>query len=289
LMPGVQFLPYPNNYRQPFGLSTEEGGAGDKAVMTYVEHLLKDDESGVTRPACVVLEVIQGEGGLNMISNWALKELRTICTENGIPLIVDEIQSGFCRSGQPFSFMYSGILPDIVTLSKAAGGGQPLACVVFKNELDKWSPAAHTGTFRGNGLAFAAGAAALQWMRENKLWEQAAKKGEILTSMVNEAKLPYVGNVRGSGMMVGIEVVDPAGEKNDDGLPPPSGDLAGEAQAECFRQGLLIERGGRSGAVIRPLMPLIVTEDELRQGTKIIIDAIQIAGKKMGKKRKSPA
>lgn len=283
LMPGVGFLPFPNNYRQPFGLATGEGGEGDKAVLKYIEHLLKDDESGVTKPACVVLEVVQGEGGLNAMSNWALRELRRITAENDIPLICDEIQSGFCRSGQKFAFEHSGIIPDVVCLSKAIGGSQPMACIVYNKKLDTWGPGAHTGTFRGNGLAFAAGAATLRHMRENKMWEVAEAKGQLIKSLLS-GKSKYIGDIRGFGLMLGIEFVDPAKVEKDgkDMRSSSGGALCGQVQVECLKRGLIIEKGGRGGAVLRPLPPLIVTEAEIRQACAIILEAVTAAALKVG-------
>lgn len=280
LMPGVQFLPYPNSYRQPFGMEPEAGGAGDRAVMTYIEHILNDCESGVTKPACVVLEVVQGEGGLNRISDWALRELRRITREHDIPMVIDEIQSGFCRSGRKFAFEYSGITPDVVTISKAAGGSQPLACVVYDKRLDKWGPGAHTGTFRGNGLAFSAGAATMRLMREQRLWEQVHAKGQLFQELIAAGRCDYVGDVRGLGLMVGLELIDPK-KLGKDGLPCASGALCAQVQIECLKRGLIIERGGRSGAVLRPLPPLIVTEAQIKQAVEIILEAIKSAAAKV--------
>jgi diaminobutyrate-2-oxoglutarate transaminase len=281
LMPGVGFLPFPNNYRQPFGLATGEGGEGDRAVLKYIEHMLNDDESGVTKPACIVLEVVQGEGGLNAMSNWALQELRRITAENDIPLICDEIQSGFCRSGQKFAFEHSGIVPDVVCLSKAIGGSQPMACIVYNKKLDTWGPGAHTGTFRGNGLAFASGAATLRYMRENKLWEQAEAKGQLLKSLLL-GKSPYIGDIRGYGLMLGVEFIDPAKKCLDGNRSSSGGAICGQVQVECLKRGLIIEKGGRGGSVLRPLPPLIVTDAEIRQAAGIILEAIAAAALKIG-------
>lgn len=281
LMPGVQFIPYPNSYRQPLGLDATPGGAGDKACMAYLEHLLDDVESGITKPACIILEAIQGEGGCNAISDWAFQELRRITQERGIPLIADEIQCGICRSGRMFAFEYSGITPDVLVMSKAAGGSQPLACMVYKPELDKWSSGTHTGTFRGNGLAFSAGAASFRWMRENRLWDQAAAKGKLVVELLKAGNSPYIGDIRGKGLMIGVELIDPEGKKDPDGLYPPFGMLAQWTQAEAFRRGMLIERGGRGGAVMRPLPPLIITEDEIREACAILLASIAKSAEKI--------
>lgn len=225
----------------------------------------------------MVIEVVQGEGGLNAISNWALRELRRITADLEIPLVIDEIQSGFCRTGKMFAFNHSEVIPDVAILSKAIGGSQPLACVVYRPELDVWSPGAHSGTFRGNGLAFSTGAATLRWMREHRLWEAVKAKGELLERRLRGANSVYVGDIRGKGLMLGVELVDPFAKVGIDGLPPPDGGLAQLVQVECFRKGLLIERGGRDGAVLRPLPPLIVSEREIELASEIILEAIEHA------------
>lgn len=280
LMTDTHFLPFPNSYHQPFGLPGNEGGEGDRAVIKYIEHFLGDCESGVTKPACIVLEVLQGEGGLNSFSSWALRELRSITQKYDIPLVVDEIQSGFCRSGEKFAFEHAGITPDVVVLSKAAGGSQPLSCIVYNKELDQWDPGMHAGTFRGNGLAFSAGAATLKFMRESKLWEQVESKGQMFRRLLQAENLECIGDIRGMGLMIGIELVDPR-QKGDDGLPAPSSDLCAQTQVECLKRGLIIEKGGRGGAVLRPLPPLIVNEDEIKQAASIIVESISAAKEKV--------
>lgn len=283
LAPNVHFLPYPDAYRQPFGLPGDEAGLGDRAVLSYIQHVLDDSESGVMKPACVILEAIQGEGGVNMISDWALRELRRVTQERGIPLVLDEIQCGLCRSGHVFAFEHAGIVPDVVAISKAVGGGQPLACVVFRQELDRWEPGAHAGTFRGNGLGFAAGAATLRWMRQQRLWEQVAQKGELMAGLLRAASSPHIGSVRGRGLMLGVELVDCSAPPDAGGLRAPCRELAADVQAECFRRGLIIERGGRGDAVLRLLPPLIVSEDQLRRGAEIILASVVAAGARAAK------
>jgi len=276
LMPYVHFLPYPYSYRNPFCI---QGEAGEKAVMAYIRTVLTDVESGIPKPACVVVEAIQGEGGVNEMSDWALQELRRITKEQDVPLIIDEVQAGFCRSGHFWAFQRSGIVPDVLCMSKAVGGGLPQAIVAFRREMDVWSPGGHAGTFRGNQLAFVAATAEIKYMKEQKLWEKVAKKGEHLLAILNKLKeeQPAIGCVRGRGLMVGVELVNPDAEKDRWGLQPAWGALAAQAQAECFSRGLIIERGGRSGCVMRFLVPLIVTEQELDECVKIFGEAIKAA------------
>ena len=159
LMPGVQFMPYPYPYRCPFGLG---GEAGEKAASAYFERMLKDPESGVTRPAAVILEAIQGEGGVIPAPRSFLQTVRRVTKELSIPLILDEIQCGMGRSGDVWAFEDAGIVPDVILMSKAIGGSQPMSVVVYNRDLDAWTAGAHAGTFRGNQLAMAAGTVVLE-------------------------------------------------------------------------------------------------------------------------------
>lgn len=147
LMPDVHFLPYPYDYRCPFGLG---GEAGIDAGLHYIDRLLADPESGVLLPAAVVLEVVQGEGGVIPAPPRWLQELRSITRRHGIVMIIDEVQTGLGRTGSLYAFEPADIDPDVLVLSKAVGGGLPLSVIVYDEALDTWSPGAHAGTFRGN-------------------------------------------------------------------------------------------------------------------------------------------
>jgi diaminobutyrate-2-oxoglutarate transaminase len=150
LMPDVHFLPYPYTYRCPFGCAVCDG----RHLSAYVENLLDDPESGIAPPAGLILEVVQGEGGSIPAPDDWLRDVRRITRERDIPLIVDEIQTGWGRTGKLYAFEHAGIVPDVVVLSKAIGGSLPLAVVVYHEDLDTWKPGAHTGTFRGNQLGW---------------------------------------------------------------------------------------------------------------------------------------
>jgi len=150
LMPDVHFLPYPYHYRCPFGLG---GEAGQITSSRYIESILDDPESGIVTPAAMILEVVQGEGGVIPAPDDWLREMRRITRDRHIPLIVDEIQTGLGRTGKLYAFEHSGIVPDVLLLSKAIGGSLPLSVVLYNKALDKWSPGAHAGTFRGNQMA----------------------------------------------------------------------------------------------------------------------------------------
>lgn len=260
LMPGVQFLPYPYSYRCPFGVGGEEGW---RLCARYVEGLLDDPESGVVLPAAVILEVVQGEGGAIPAPDGWLREIRRITERHGILLIVDEVQTGFGRTGTLFAFERAGIVPDIVVLSKAIGGGLPLSVIVYREALDRWKPGAHIGTFRGNQLAMAAGLASLRYIRETGLPQQAEARGQRLRERLDAMRGGAIGEVRGRGLMIGVEIVDAAGGCDNLGRPRADSVAAASLQRACFERGLIVELGGRHGAVVRFLPPLTVTEAEI--------------------------
>ena len=173
----VQFMPFPSDYRCPFGLGSDVGA---RAGVNYLERLLADHHSGAPKPAAVVLEVVQGEGGVYPAPNDWLRRVREITSRHDVLLIVDEVQTGLGRTGRLYAFEHAGIVPDVVVLSKAVGGGLPLAVLLYRSELDVWLPGAHAGTFRGNQLAFATGAAAIRYVVRQRLEEHAELAGDRL-------------------------------------------------------------------------------------------------------------
>ena len=262
LMPGVQFMPYPYSYRCPFGLG---GEAGTKAASAYFERMLKDPESGVIRPAAVILEAIQGEGGVIPAPASFLQTVRRITEELSIPLILDEIQCGMGRSGNIWAFEESGIVPDVILMSKAIGGSQPMSVVVYNKDLDKWSAGAHAGTFRGNQLAMAAGTVVLNRISDQNFLDEVRRKGNVIKDAMLKLKssVSIIGDVRGRGLMLGVEFIDPNGNKDIMGNPEPSGEIAAEIQRRCFEKGLIMEKGGRNGSVMRCLCALTVSDSEI--------------------------
>lgn len=262
LMPGVQFMPYPNSYRCPFGLG---GEAGTDAACAYFERMLKDPESGVTPPAAVIIEPIQGEGGVIPAPRKFMQTIRRVTKELGIPMIVDEIQCGIGRSGQMFAFEESGIIPDVILMSKAIGGSQPMSIVVYNKELDKWTAGAHAGTFRGNQLAMAAGTVVLRRVSDPAFLASVREKGVYITEALNQLKkeVSIIGDIRGRGLMIGIEFIDPDGKKDIMGHPEASGIIAAEVQKRCFEHKLVMEKGGRNGSVMRCLCALNVSKEDI--------------------------
>lgn len=272
-MSGVTHLPYPYDYRSPFG------DAGHETASRYVERLLDNPQSGVVDPAGMILELVQGEGGAIPAPDEWTAEIRRITRERDVPLIVDEIQTGLGRTGELYAFEHADITPDVITLSKAIGGGLPLSVVLYDEKYDTWDPGSHAGTFRGNQMAMAAGRATIEYVIENDLASHAAEMGERFEGQLSETESQFdvVGDVRGRGLMIGVEIVDPAGERSVTGSYPEHPDLADVIQAECLDRGLIIEKGGRHGSTVRFLPPLIVTKSQIDTIAEVFHEAVRSA------------
>ncbi|MCV4283340.1 diaminobutyrate--2-oxoglutarate transaminase [Pseudomonas capsici] len=270
LMADVQFLPYPYDYRCPFGIG---GEAGVDAGLHFIEQLLGDPESGVLPPAAIVVEVVQGEGGVIPAPVRWLQGLRQLTRKHGVALIIDEVQTGIGRTGKLFAFEHAGIEPDILVLSKAIGGGLPLSVVVYREELDTWKPGSHAGTFRGNQMAMAAGAATLRHIISENLPGHADVMGQRLMSSLRQLQSDYpcLGQVRGRGLMVGVEIVSDA--PGDSRVPAADTALAQAIQRQCLHLGVILELGGRHGAVVRFLPPLIIQAEEI----EVLVGVFQVA------------
>ena len=264
LMPGVQFLPYPHEYRCPLGLG---GEAGVQALTHYFTQFIEDVENGVSLPAAVIVEAIQGEGGVNPAPAQWLRAIREVTQRHGILLILDEVQAGFARSGRMFAYEHAGIEPDIVVMSKAVGGGLPMALLGIRRRFDAWQPGAHTGTFRGNQMAMAAGLATLNILTRQDIAASAARRGDWLKQQLSllQSRFPSLAQVRGRGLMLGIEIVDERQAADAQGCHPGDPALAAAIQRHCFNQRLLLERGGRDGNVVRLLPPLIIDDEQCRE------------------------
>ncbi|MFC3882130.1 aspartate aminotransferase family protein [Bacillus songklensis] len=280
LVPDTHFLPYPYEYRCPFGI----GKGGYRIISTYIENLLDDPESGIVTPAGVIVEAVQGEGGSVPAPVEWLKEIRRITKERNIPLIIDEVQTGIGRTGKMFAFEHAGIEPDVLVLSKAIGGSLPLSVVLYDRRLDQWEPGAHIGTFRGNQMAMAAGRATLQFVKENQLPEHAHEMGVYLTEQLEsiQKQVASIGEVRGRGLMMGIEIVNRTKQPNQIGSYPAYPELAKKIQQECFKRGLILEVGGRFGTVIRLLPPLIISKEQIDEVLQRFHEAITNAEAQFG-------
>ncbi|NOS74311.1 MAG: diaminobutyrate--2-oxoglutarate transaminase [Methyloglobulus sp.] len=276
LMPDVHFLPFPYVYRCPFGLG---GEVGWRSSLAYIERLLDDSNSGITPPAAMILEIVQGEGGVIPAPDEWLREIRRMTREREIPLIIDEVQTCIGRTGRMYAFEHSDILPDVLVLSKAIGGGLPLSAVVYHKDLDRWQPGAHAGTFRGNQLAMAAGTATLQYVKEHRLEQHAHEMGDRLMAILRNIQKdkPQIGDVRGRGLMIGVEVVNSVDLPDALGVYPPNRKLACRIQTECLKRGLIVELGGRQGSVVRFFPSLIVTADEIDRIGTIFAEAVRVS------------
>ena len=249
----VSFMPY-------------DGYLGDDVnTIEYIERMLADSSSGIDKPAAVIVETVQGEGGVNVASDKWLRDLEQLCRRHDMLLIVDDIQAGCGRTGTFFSFEASGIKPDIVTLSKSLSGyGLPMAMVLMSPEHDVWSPGAHNGTFRGNNLAFATAKQAIQsfWSSDD-LSRDVTRKGKMIAMWLQHIADSYPDgqfSVRGRGMMQGLVSEDP--------------ELTTKIAAEAFTKGLVIETSGSGDEVLKVLAPLIIDEELLRKGLEIIEQSV---------------
>ncbi|MCX5428515.1 diaminobutyrate--2-oxoglutarate transaminase family protein [Streptomyces sp. NBC_00257] len=273
----VTRLPFPRDYRCPFGIGGERGA---EIAARWTENLLDDPKGGTPAPAGMILEPVQGEGGVNPAPDGWMRRMREISEARNIPLIADEVQTGVGRTGAFWAVEHSGVVPDVMVLSKAIGGSLPLAVIVYRSELDTWQPGAHAGTFRGNQLAMAAGTATLAFVRENRLAERAATLGARMLARLQALATdhPTIGDVRGRGLMIGVELVDPeAAGSGDNPEPPPAPALALAVQQECLRRGLIVELGGRHSTVVRLLPPLTLTDEQATAVVDRLADALAAA------------
>jgi len=254
-------VPLQNTTAMPF-----DGYFGEGVdTITHLEKVLSDPSSGMETPAAVILETVQGEGGLNVARIDWLKRLEALCNKRGIVLIVDDIQAGCGRTGTFFSFEPAGIKPDVITLSKSLSGyGLPMALVVLKRSLDKWRPGEHNGTFRGNCHAFVTATAAIeQYWSTGEFAAEIRAKGEYLRTRLQAMVDSFSGDlidVRGRGMMIGVRCADAK--------------RAAAVSAKCYQYGLIIERAGPDDEVIKCMMPLTTTYAELAEGMDILEQAI---------------
>ncbi len=238
----------------------------DIDTLNYFEAMLHDSGSGMDKPAAVIVETVQAEGGVNIASDDWLRRLRQITAEHDIVLIVDDIQVGCGRTGSFFSFEQAGIVPDIVTLSKSLSGyGLPLALVLIKPELDQWAPGEHNGTFRGHCPAFVTATAALEFWEDEKLQQTVVRSGRLVQQHLEKTVAKHVpdAKLRGRGLIWGIEFSD-------------SG-LATRVSKACFARGLVVETAGIDDQVLKILPSLTITEEELRLGLNVIdasLDAV---------------
>lgn len=231
---------------------------------------LEDPSGGIDKPAAIIVESIQGEGGLNVASRQWLQEISTIAAQHGALLIVDDIQAGCGRSGRFFSFEECGITPDIVTMAKSLSGfGLPMSLVLLKPDLDVWSPGEHNGTFRGNGHAFITAAAALaKYWADSAFEEEVRRKAQSLNRLLMRFCEERRYRVKGAGLMQGIDVVDPV--------------LAANVKAAAYQQKIIVELCGPHDEVIKLMPALTISESELLEGAQRLVSIVDAEAARLG-------
>lgn len=230
-------------------------------TIGYMERLLTDDHSGVEKPAAIVLETVQADGGIYVFDSDWLRQLRALCDRHDILLIVDDIQVGCGRTGYFFSFERAGIVPDMVTLSKSIGGcGMPMSVLLMKPEVDIWEPGQHTGTFRGNQLSLIAGKVGLKMLAETDLLEQVRHKAAIMDDFLKNEICPLDSRItyRGIGLIWGVD------------FSAFGRDMTKPLIAACFKNGLIVERVGRENDVLKLMPPLVIPDETLVKGLEIL-------------------
>ena len=257
-------LPFPNKYHW-FDKEASEEQMIDQS-LTMFEQLFTDDESGVAVPACVILECVQGEGGVVVAPFRWVKGIRALCTKYNIPMICDEVQSGFMRTGKMFAFNHSEITPDVLILSKALGGSMPMAMIFYKPELDVWTGGAHSGTFRGNQISFMVGKAVLNFLRTNDFHLTAKQTGEYVVQELTLIKNKYpsiIKEIRGIGLMLGVQIEHKS-------------ITARMIQNDLFnKKNIIIECGGRAGSVLRLLCALDIGRSQIDYFIKSLDDVLE--------------
>ena len=266
--PEIYQVAYPYEYRRPSGMSAESlGGACVQAVRELFRTTVPAE-----RVAGVLVEAVQGEGGFVVPPRDFLPALARLCQEFRIPLIVDEVQTGFGRTGRMFAAEHSQIQPDLVVLAKTLGGGLPLAAVVGRSELmDATAPGGLGGTFGGNPLACAAALAIIDALLEERLPDRAARIGQAALERMRGwmERMPAIGEVRGIGAMVAMELV------KDRVSREPDPQLTTAILHACHDRGLAILKAGLYDNVIRLLPPLTISDEELRRGLDMLEQSLE--------------
>ena len=232
----------------------------------WFERVLDDSGGGLNRPAAVIVETVQGEGGVNVARAEWLQALEQLCRKRDILLIVDDVQMGCGRTGPFFSFEEAGIIPDIVTLSKSISGyGLPMALTLFRRDLDVWTPGEHNGTFRGHNPAFITATKALEtYWQDSTFSDETLAKGTLMRDLMEKMAANRDGiSARGRGMVQGLKFED--------------ADLAGAVCKAAFERGLLAETSGPADEVVKLLPPLTTSEADLTAGLEVLDESISAA------------
>jgi 4-aminobutyrate aminotransferase len=265
-MPGVAFAPAPYCYRCPFALTPERCGF---ACAEAVEEIIRCATSGDV--AAMIVEPVQGEGGIIVPPKGYFAALAAILEEHDILLIVDEVQTGFCRTGSFFAIEQEGVEPDLMTLGKGIAGGFPLSAMMTRPEIAAaFKPGDHLSTFGGNPVCCAAALAAIEFYRREEIADRSRDKGAWLLGELQERLEgdARVGDIRGRGLMIGVELVS-------DREKTPAADLAKSVRAACVEKGLLVGVGGLFGSVLRIQPPLVIEDAQLEAVADILHGALE--------------
>ena len=261
----VTHVPFPNCYRCPFNLGKCDDGKCCMGTTNWIKDRLFQTTTPPSEVAAIVVEAVQGEGGYVPAPPEVLREIRRICDEHGIMMIVDEVQSGMGRTGKMFAIEHSGVKPDIMCLAKGIGSGMPIGATVAKAEIMSWHKGAHASTFGGNPVCIASALKTIELL-QNGLVDNARDVGKYLEIGLEKLKDKYkqIGDVRGLGMMLGVEFVKENGE--------PDAELRDKIEMACFNRGLIILGCGTS--TIRWSPPLILTRENVDVALEIFDAAI---------------
>lgn len=264
----------PEIYRLPYPVVRPRSGVSEEQVAACELARLRSallDTVAATNVAAIIIELVQGEGGFNVAPKSYIQGLRTICDEHGIVLIIDEVQTGFARTGRWAAYEHYGVVPDLSPWAKSMGGGLPISCVIGKAEImDRVTPGTLGGTYGGNPVACAAALATIRRMEELQLNARAEKIGATIRSRFEAiaANVPEVADVRGLGAMMAIEFTERGNQSK------PAKELVARVVDRCRNDGLLIIPAGVHGNVIRVLSPLVISDDELGRGLDMLENAI---------------
>jgi len=239
---------------------------GETDTVDYIEQLIEDTSSGVDLPAAMIVETVQGEGGVNVASYDWLRRIEALARRKEIVLVVDDIQMGCGRTGPFFSFERAGIQPDIITLSKSLSGfGQPFSVTLFRDELDQWEPGEHNATFRGNNLAFVTSTVSIErYWSDDALTSHVDEMGKVVAGRLEEIAAAHPDHdpeVRGRGLIQGLEFKE-------------TPEAAKKICAAAFEKGLVMETSGPSGNVVKVMPPLVIEQQQLEAGLDRLAEAV---------------
>jgi 4-aminobutyrate aminotransferase len=269
LVPGVTHVPYPNLYRRPAGTDAAEYA---RDCARYIEQKLLKTTLPPEEVAAIFVEPIQGEGGYLVAPPEFLQELRRICDENGILLVCDEVQSGMGRTGKWWAVEHAGVQPDIITIAKGIASGMPLSAMVTRAHIMDWVPGSHASTFGGNPVCIAAALATLDIL-EREAMQNAADVGKHILDRISSwpSKHRMVGDVRGLGLMIGVEIVA------DQKTKAPAKEARDRIEQLAFERGILFLGAGETALRIAP--PLVVTREQADAALDVLEECISIIEK----------